>query len=372
MPAYTDYRRATSTRRTRTSACERAERVPLQLLERHGGGRCRRSRRTGATCPTTGGRSRPSSRAASGSTRRSGRSSSTSNRQAIGNNYLQQLGRDWTTADRVKTLATMPEVDQTFGGAFSRRHADAGSREPGVRRQDARPVDGGITRGGARRCSRLTTAVSVAAAPDRKRRADPPLAGGRPALRRRARRARRRPRRRARRASRHPRAERRGQDDALQRHRRRVPADGGNDRAVRRGRHDPAGPHARRPRADPHVPDVAALPRPHRSRTTSTSRSWASEGGHLRPVVLRAPRRRAARARPATSPARVGLDRAARLTLVGDLSHGEQRQLEVGMALAGEPTPDDARRARRRALAGRAREAHGAAARPRPRRSRCS
>ena len=59
------------------------------------------------------------------------------------------------------------------------------------------------------------------------------------------------------------------------------------------------------------------------------------KGGHLRPVLV--PRRDAAlRALAREIAERVGLkDRLA--SLVRNLSHGEQRQLEVGMALAGEP-----------------------------------
>ncbi|MCC6222115.1 MAG: ABC transporter ATP-binding protein [Thermoleophilia bacterium] len=59
------------------------------------------------------------------------------------------------------------------------------------------------------------------------------------------------------------------------------------------------------------------------------------EGGHLRPVRLRG-RDSALRARAREVADRVGL--AGQLgSLVRNLSHGEQRQLEVGMALAGEP-----------------------------------
>ena len=59
-------------------------------------------------------------------------------------------------------------------------------------------------------------------------------------------------------------------------------------------------------------------------------------GGHFRPVVL--PRRDGdgARARRASSPSLVGLD-GREQTLVGSLSHGEQRQLEVAMARAVDP-----------------------------------
>jgi branched-chain amino acid transport system ATP-binding protein len=57
--------------------------------------------------------------------------------------------------------------------------------------------------------------------------------------------------------------------------------------------------------------------------------------GHLRPVVLR--RDRALRERARELARIVGLD-GREQTLVGSLSHGEQRQLEVGMARAVNPT----------------------------------
>jgi branched-chain amino acid transport system ATP-binding protein len=57
--------------------------------------------------------------------------------------------------------------------------------------------------------------------------------------------------------------------------------------------------------------------------------------GHMRPVLL--PKRDAEMRERARQLAReVGLDRRAE-TVVRDLSHGEQRQLEVGMARAGNP-----------------------------------
>ncbi len=57
--------------------------------------------------------------------------------------------------------------------------------------------------------------------------------------------------------------------------------------------------------------------------------------GHLRPVVLRRDRELRERARELAGS--VGLD-GREQTLVGSLSHGEQRQLEVGMARAVNPT----------------------------------
>ena len=59
-----------------------------------------------------------------------------------------------------------------------------------------------------------------------------------------------------------------------------------------------------------------------------------AEGGHLRP--LRLGKDRAFRATAREIGERVGLGPVLD-TAVGELSHGEQRQLEIGMALAGEP-----------------------------------
>jgi branched-chain amino acid transport system ATP-binding protein len=99
--------------------------------------------------------------------------------------------------------------------------------------------------------------------------------------------------------------------------------------------------------------DVAVMPVRKRirlglTRTYQTSRLFSGlsvlenlylavlgiEGGHLRPVRLPGDRRLRWRARAIAE--RVGL--AARLQVtVGSLSYGEQRQLEVGVALAGRP-----------------------------------
>ena len=86
---------------------------------------------------------------------------------------------------------------------------------------------------------------------------------------------------------------------------------------------------AREARHGPHVPEVPSRSSASRSRTTSTSRCSACRAGHLRPGRPAQARRRAARAR-----ARAGCEPSASTareqTLVGSLSHGEQRQLEVG------------------------------------------
>ena len=190
--------------------------------------------------------------------------------------------------------------------------------EPAVDRQDASsrrsPASERVTAGSSTRA----------------RRADPPPAGDRPALRRPPRRARRRPRRRARRAARDPRPERRRQDDALQRHLgRRSRRRSGTIEFLGRRR------HARCRRARARSSGWGAPTRSRgsssacRSRTTSTSRCSASQAGHLRPVVL--PRRDGElRERARELAARRRARRRASATLVGSLSHGEQRQLEVG------------------------------------------
>jgi branched-chain amino acid transport system ATP-binding protein len=99
--------------------------------------------------------------------------------------------------------------------------------------------------------------------------------------------------------------------------------------------------------------DITDLPERQRiklglTRTFQTSRLFAllsvednlyvavlgAEGGHYRPLVLRKDVKLRARARSAAE--RVGLgDRLG--AIVGSLSHGEQRQLEVAVALAGNP-----------------------------------
>jgi len=59
------------------------------------------------------------------------------------------------------------------------------------------------------------------------------------------------------------------------------------------------------------------------------------KSGHMRPVIVPA-RDRALRERARELTAAVGLE-GREATLVGSLSHGEQRQLEVGMARAANP-----------------------------------
>ena len=147
--------------------------------------------------------------------------------------------------------------------------------------------------------------AAVTASSTNECRADPPLAGGRPALRRRSGRARRRSRRRARRAPCHPRAERRREDDAVQPRGRRLPALGWDDRGDGPGRHAPARPCAAGARARPHVPEDQALSRPlrrgqhlsrdPRARRRPTARVHAQAGQGRPRARARGSRARAAR-----------------------------------------------------------------------------
>ena len=139
------------------------------------------------------------------------------------------------------------------------------------------------------------------------------------------------------------------------------PPSAGHDRGARPGRHRTCR-RASRPKLGlaRTLPAVAALPRAlGRGQHLPRDRRPSTAAGCGRS-------RRAATARSASArdeaAERVALgDKLGQL--VGDLSHGEQRQLEVGMASAVEPQADDARRACVRALARRARAAHRAAAR---------
>ena len=115
-----------------------------------------------------------------------------------------------------------------------------------------------------------------------------------------------------------------------------MPADLGDDRVPGPGRRrrPAAGPHPARHGA--HLPEVAAVPRPERRGQPLPRRARLARGppAHVPPQGRR---RRDARARP-----RAGQARRPRApsspTSSGSISHGEQRQLEVAMARATEPT----------------------------------
>ena len=130
----------------------------------------------------------------------------------------------------------------------------------------------------------------------RARRADPPSAGGRPAVRRSARSSGGRPRDRRRRAAGDPRPERGGQDDPLQRDLRGLPRDVGEHRAVRQGRDSCPCAGASEDGPGAHLPAVPAL------------RRADGRGQHL-PLCPRHPRRahaspRAAQGRASTASGR--------------------------------------------------------------------
>ena len=208
------------------------------------------------------------------------------NRAGIIPVYYQQLYQKGGKL-AVKTVGYIPSVDQTFGGTFSPTHARTGTHVPEVR--EAEPA---VDRQDATSEGHRLSDTGAEAAARRARRADPPPAGDRPAVRRPPRRERRRPRRRSRRAPRHPRPERRRQDDAVQRHLRRRPPE-------------------LRARSSSSASDITTLPPSARAklgmgRTYQKSRLFLGlsvednlylavlgvREGHLRPVVLRAPRRR--------------------------------------------------------------------------------
>ena len=132
------------------------------------------------------------------------------NRQAVINVFYGQLiTKDGKLA--TKTVGEVPGVDQTFGGTYSSKTPAPGRNVPEVRQEEPAMAGQGDHPAGH--------GLAVAGGSStRSSRADPPLAGDRPALRRPPRRARRRSRRRARREACDPRAERRRQDDAVQRH----------------------------------------------------------------------------------------------------------------------------------------------------------
>ena len=82
------------------------------------------------------------------------------NRQAISNVFVKKIVADKTGdgVPDVQTLARIPDVDQTFGGVLQRRHAGAGPREPEVREGHAPAM------GGQRREGRLRLGVMAAPA----------------------------------------------------------------------------------------------------------------------------------------------------------------------------------------------------------------
>ncbi len=108
----------------------------------------------------------------------------------------------------------------------------------------------------------------------------------------------------------------------------------GHHPPVRRGRDALSGPRAHPARAAPHLPDLAAVHRPvgARQRLSGLLRRVAQ------PLLVHppAPRRRPDGNGRAADRGRAS-HRRARHTKVAELSYGQQRQLEIALALAGAP-----------------------------------
>ena len=181
----------------------------------------------------------------------------------------------------VKTVGDIPNVDQTFGGTFSRDDAAAGPQLPDVREALASVGRQDAASEGHRRSERMTAAAppstprrssacggsagaSAASTPCATSISTSRTASAAPSSGRTAR-----------------------EDDAVQRHLRRHRADLGDDRVPRR-RTSTLAPaaHARQARDGADVPEVAPLPRPFGRGQPLPRACSASAPGHLRPVVL--------------------------------------------------------------------------------------
>ena len=112
------------------------------------------------------------------------------------------------------------------------------------------------------------------------------------------------------------------------------PATAGPRALLRRGRHRDAAPRAHPHGPAPHLPVLAAVPRPHGARQPLPGRARrGARALRLPPPARRAPLARGDR-RPARARAAAPRSPSSRCRA---LSHGQQRQLEIGMALAGAP-----------------------------------
>ena len=176
---------------------------------------------------------------------------------------------------------------------------------------------------------------SVAPAPVGRRLRQRAGAARRHAAVRRARGAdRRHPHRSPGRAPRRARLQRRRQDHAVQLHHRRLSADLGHHPLLRRGRDQLPAPRAHPPRPAPHLPDLRAVRRPvgARQRLPRLPRRLA------RALLAAAPAARTTRCckRPKPDPGRAS-DAGAGTSWSRELAHGQQRQLEIALALAGAP-----------------------------------
>ena len=136
------------------------------------------------------------------------------------------------------------------------------------------------------------------------------------------------------RAPRRARFERRGQDHIAQLRDRRFPADVGHRALLQRGRHQSAAARAHPPGPAAHLPDFAAVPGPDGAREYLSRLPRRVAQPLLVPAHARARRAHAiGRRSHFARPSRNG----GRSRLVGELAHGQQRQLEIALALAGAP-----------------------------------
>jgi ABC-type sugar transport system ATPase subunit len=130
------------------------------------------------------------------------------------------------------------------------------------------------------------------------------------------------------------RAERRGQDDALQPDHRRFPAGLGEGAPVRARHHAARAPPARAPRRRAHVPDHHAVPEGH-ARAQRRTRAARLETIALERLPA-AHRRYRAHERARRALALVHLEPLAKRT-IAEISYGEKRRVEIALALAQRP-----------------------------------
>ena len=147
------------------------------------------------------------------------------NRQAIASNFLQQIVKGDDGKITVKTIASVPDVDQGFAGNFTPESPSVDRENPAC--EDGHPAALDIDH------HEVGTRGPVATSNRRHAPSRSSASGGRPALRRRACDTHSRSRGAGRRAARRPGPERRGQVHALQRDRGRVPTHERHRRAVR-------------------------------------------------------------------------------------------------------------------------------------------
>ena len=191
-----------------------------------------------------------------------------------------------------------------------------------------------------RRCNRMTAAAPPGHVPHRRGALDPLRRAGR-GRRRELRGARRR-------GPLAHRPERRGEDHGVQRHHRLPRAERGRDPVPRDAPERPEAEPHRRARAGAHLPEDERLRRAQRARErpdrAAPALAAAPARDHARPALGRARgARRSKRRRAGSSTSSAWSARA--LELGSALPYGEQRLLEIAVALAARPQLAAARRA---------------------------